>query len=414
VADSVVWEDERRDLALLSLFLFPPPLPFGSPKSPPLGEDESPAIGTTVYAIGSPLGLGNSLSEGIISGKREVVEGVWWLQTTAPISAGSSGGPLLSVEGKVLGVTAGSLAEGQNLNFAVPASEIRRLLAQPCNARPIWQGTSIHEEDLDAFGRLLTWSFTDNRDASDAVKRFHEGIDCLGKQKNEDAIKAFTRAADAGFSGEFEYYLYYELGEAYYGAFRNQLKGARLSQKTEDLHQFAQNNVHHRKAIQAFDKAIRLNPRFSPAYDSLVTGHHVSGAFPEALLAADALVKLVPRCSEAYRKRGECFDELDRPEAALKDFRRAVGLAPSNPKAQCFLGRGYLAAGDYDKAIQASEAALRLNYEPALMCYVNIGTAHKKARRYEKALAAFEQARSAGAPAFICDAEIAECRARMR
>jgi len=85
-------------------------------------------VGTPVYAIGSPQRLANTLSQGIISGIRESKTGFTILQTTAAISPGSSGGPLLTLEGKVVGVTSSSFASGQNLNFCVPAPHIRDLM----------------------------------------------------------------------------------------------------------------------------------------------------------------------------------------------------------------------------------------------------------------------------------------------
>ena len=86
-----------------------------------------PAVGTRVYAIGNPLGLDGTLSEGVVSGWPEL-DGVLYIQTTAAISPGSSGGPLLAADGTVIGITTASLRGGQNLNLAVPASAISSLL----------------------------------------------------------------------------------------------------------------------------------------------------------------------------------------------------------------------------------------------------------------------------------------------
>jgi len=74
-------------------------------------------IGESVYSIGAPLGLDKTLSPGLISGLR-AVGGAGLVQTTAPISPGSSGGGLFDEAGFLVGVTTGSLEEGQNLNFA--------------------------------------------------------------------------------------------------------------------------------------------------------------------------------------------------------------------------------------------------------------------------------------------------------
>jgi hypothetical protein len=95
-------------------------------------------VGDHVVAIGSPLGLEGTVSDGIISAVRE--EGhAKWIQTTAPVSHGNSGGPLLNMGGSVVGViTWGvSLQEGQNLNFAIPSAEVNTLLSKPAVLLPL-------------------------------------------------------------------------------------------------------------------------------------------------------------------------------------------------------------------------------------------------------------------------------------
>ena len=101
-----------------------------------LADDDEIKVGLPVVAIGSPQGLTNTLSQGLISGLREADRDLTLIQTSAPISPGSSGGPLLLGNGRVAGVTTLYLLEGQNLNFAVPASRVRRLLGRPIVGTP--------------------------------------------------------------------------------------------------------------------------------------------------------------------------------------------------------------------------------------------------------------------------------------
>lgn len=82
-------------------------------------------VGERVYAIGNPRGLEQSISEGIVSGLREE-DGTLWIQHSAPISPGSSGGALISSRGELLGINSWSAKESQGLNFAVPASTLAR------------------------------------------------------------------------------------------------------------------------------------------------------------------------------------------------------------------------------------------------------------------------------------------------
>jgi hypothetical protein len=101
-------------------------------------ESRLPRQGDHVYAIGAPRGLGFTVSEGIVSAVRNGAEiedyfpdyerQMTWIQTTAPISPGNSGGPLISVAGNVLGINTWSKTNGQNLNFAVSAVEITTVL----------------------------------------------------------------------------------------------------------------------------------------------------------------------------------------------------------------------------------------------------------------------------------------------
>jgi S1-C subfamily serine protease len=92
-----------------------------------LADSDEVRIGETVYALGSPLGLKNTFSTGIISGLDRRVNGMDFIQTTAPISPGSSGGVLLNCAGKVVGVTTAYAASGQNINLIVPINHLNRL-----------------------------------------------------------------------------------------------------------------------------------------------------------------------------------------------------------------------------------------------------------------------------------------------
>jgi TPR repeat protein len=80
-------------------------------------------VGERVYAIGNPQGLEQSMSEGIVSGLRSE-DGASWIQHSAPISQGSSGGALISSRGELLGINSWYGKESQNLNFAVPTSTL--------------------------------------------------------------------------------------------------------------------------------------------------------------------------------------------------------------------------------------------------------------------------------------------------
>jgi hypothetical protein len=141
--DGVIADDRDHDIAILKV---------SGNKLPTLQLADSDALtaGDHVVAIGSPLGLENSVSDGIISGFRKDRKGRSWIQTTAPTSHGNSGGPLLTMDEKVAGIITLKAAEGENLNFAVPSNVISNLLTNttlhPLEAVPDQGPTSIHQD----------------------------------------------------------------------------------------------------------------------------------------------------------------------------------------------------------------------------------------------------------------------------
>ena len=102
-------------------------------------KSSSVDIGQKIFAIGNPLGLEGTISDGIISGLRNI-DGVPYLQISAPISPGNSGGPVVDENGDVIGVATYTYSEGQNLNFAVPVKYVRELLG---NQTPLVSLASI-------------------------------------------------------------------------------------------------------------------------------------------------------------------------------------------------------------------------------------------------------------------------------
>jgi serine protease Do len=128
--------DPMRDLVLVK---FAPPKPMPALR---LGDSSKVATGDQIVAIGNPLGVfENTVSEGLISSIREVCSSrdvtqhnpqcpgeLTLLQISAPISQGSSGGPLFNQVGEVVGITTAIITQGQLINFAMPANYLRPLL----------------------------------------------------------------------------------------------------------------------------------------------------------------------------------------------------------------------------------------------------------------------------------------------
>jgi len=90
-----------------------------------LGNMDVTNSGDTVFAIGNPLGLERSVSQGIISSTDRNYRGLLYIQTTAPINPGNSGGPLFNLKGEVIGVTNMGYVFSDGLGFAIPINYVK-------------------------------------------------------------------------------------------------------------------------------------------------------------------------------------------------------------------------------------------------------------------------------------------------
>lgn len=172
--------DETSDLVLLAV---------NGAKAPslPLGDSAEVMVGDEVYVVGNPLGLEGTFSQGIVSGVRQFGSDTL-LQITAPISPGSSGGPVLNSDGKVIGIAMATFESGQNLNFAIPASYLASLLT---NIKVV---TSLSEKKKPRQVKSI--------------------LDDLGRPSNEAVIGAeLTWQYAYGQSGEYAFSLRNRLRE---------------------------------------------------------------------------------------------------------------------------------------------------------------------------------------------------------
>lgn len=123
-AEAIQWADREHDLAIIQV----PKRVENARLGKSLGvdgawwKDGRPPVGATLYVIGNPNGLQQSISNGILSGVRQLNSFSQLGQMTVPVSPGNSGSPVLNTSGEVVGVVVSSLKNGQNLNFFVPAS----------------------------------------------------------------------------------------------------------------------------------------------------------------------------------------------------------------------------------------------------------------------------------------------------
>jgi S1-C subfamily serine protease len=145
--DGVVAFDKARDLAVIKAH-------GQNFRVVTLGNSDRIQVGEEIVAIGSPLSLESTVSSGIVSGIRTIKEeGGKFLQITAPISPGSSGGPLFNMAGEVVGITTLYLKGGENLNFAIPVNDAKLLLSAGSKVRDFPVETS---DPLDGLGTPAT------------------------------------------------------------------------------------------------------------------------------------------------------------------------------------------------------------------------------------------------------------------
>lgn len=91
-----------------------------------MGDSDNIKSGQTIYAIGSPKGMQDTISNGIIGNVNQIVNDYSFIQITAPISHGSSGGALIDEYGEIIGITSAGIESGENIGFAIPINVIKR------------------------------------------------------------------------------------------------------------------------------------------------------------------------------------------------------------------------------------------------------------------------------------------------
>jgi S1-C subfamily serine protease len=122
--EAVLGLDIKNDIAIVAV------PGIGGTSALRIGDSNSVQIGQPVIAVGNPKGLEGTVSDGIVSAIR-YEDGDKVFQISAPISPGSSGGPILNLNGEVIGIAKSGIPDGENLGFAVPSSFLLDLLAAP-------------------------------------------------------------------------------------------------------------------------------------------------------------------------------------------------------------------------------------------------------------------------------------------
>lgn len=176
----------------------------------PIGSTEAVAAGDRIAIISSPEGLSNSVTDGLVSAVR-ADEGGNFLQITAPVSPGSSGGPVLNMQGKVIGVTVAQMREGQNLNFAIPIEtvlevnkhdlnldfdEFRAALSSPNKAPSQGSDVSLNRKDAAAPCGVVLKLDTTGFEKLDLINRLSDVVNASNFTEEESKQMASDKGMD--------------------------------------------------------------------------------------------------------------------------------------------------------------------------------------------------------------------------
>lgn len=269
------YTDERTDIAILQFDASDTPAVKG------LGDSDELQIGDEIYTIGAPVGLEGTLAAGNISNPLQRIDGERFIQFTAPISPGSSGGGLFDAGGEVVGITAAThnipsgpqAGSAQNLNLAVPINDLTSALSDEASslvkespALYFSQG-SLAENKKDWDKAISYYRKAINLDDNYAAAYMGLGWDYYQKGDFHAEVDNYLKATAAAPNDDLAFYY---LGGAY-----------------EDLGQFD-------KAISAYTKALQINPDNKDALHDLSIVYLATGQTAKVRVLLPRLFRLDP------------------------------------------------------------------------------------------------------------------------
>jgi tetratricopeptide (TPR) repeat protein len=264
--------DEEGDLALLSVNM-------PADRSRPLElAGGLPEEGETVFAIGNPLRLEGSVSDGIVSAVREVPDIGRIIQITAPVSHGNSGSPLFNMRGQVIGIVTVKVTNGQNINLALGTPRIAALSRRP----------------LITFDQLSVKNRSATQPEALAEVWYRGGIDSLWLGNYDSALNYFETAANRN-PRRPETWI--------------QIGYCKVKQGRND------------EAIRAYQRALALRPNSAEAYNKLGDAHYYASRFHLAIEAYKHAARLRPEQPEAYYNLGLAYLEIGDRESAMAQSR---------------------------------------------------------------------------------------------
>ena len=353
--EGIVATDKENDLAVLKVTAY-----GVTPLS--LGDSDTVKIGAKVYVAGNPKGLEGTFSDGLISRRESYPKKR--LQMTAPISPGSSGGPVLNSRGEVIGISVAvhRALDAQNLNFAIPSNYLKALLTKARPPKPL----SGNSQSISAETYFLRGN------AKYDLGLYHEAISDYDKaiRLKPDDAKAY------GNRGLAKYNL-----KKYFAAIADYDTAIRLN--PDDANPYiGRGNAKSRlkqdaAAIADYDTAIRLNPDDAATYYNRGLAQADLEQYFAAIADYDTAIRLKPDYAKAYYARGLAKAHLKQDAAAIADYDTAIRLKPDFAEAyhirgltKASLGRPWKGKQDlwtaWELAVQTGDTDLKVRIERAL------------------------------------------------
>jgi len=373
-----------------------------------LGSTHNLKVGQQVYAVGAPRGLELTLSEGIISSLRDIGVGSPYLQITAPISPGSSGGGLFDEEGQLIGLPTLYLAEGQQLNFALPVEFVQQLLQQDAAStasRPHgapsadWLHRALALEERKDWSALRqharAWA---RAQPNNVIAWFSLGVAYDEQGQTANAIEGYQQALriDPQYAAAWV-----NLGNAYseQGQTAQAIEAFRQALRIDPQYAAAWFNLGNAygdqgqtaKAIEAYQQALRIDPQKVAAWVNLGNAYSEQGQTAQAIEAFRQALRIDPQHADAWVNLGVVYGEQGQAASAIKAYQQALRIDPRHAMAWYNLGVAYDQQGQTAKAIEAYQQALRIDPRHAMAWY-NLGVAYDQQGQTAKAIEAYQQA----------------------
>jgi Flp pilus assembly protein TadD/V8-like Glu-specific endopeptidase len=315
--------------------------------------------GDNVYIIGHPMGLEQTVSNGIVSGIKKIKEFGFMYQTTAPISPGSSGSPVMDANGEVIGVATSTYKEGQNLNFVMPSEKLRPLMRLNANMKfAEWKEKGYSVMPSSDYGRLnLGQRFYDKKKYKEAAAMAASIIKGNPKYSNAYSLMAFSLFEQDRREDALKYMRY----------------GVSIDPAKEFIHNdcgvlYADLDMDDLAANEYYSEIKNFPKNYLP-YCNLASLYYRNEMTEDAFRILDLGIKKSDSPSELYVKAGDIgMDDADY-SLALQKYKQAVKLNSGNADALLGLGRVLLENDDKQGATDCYYALQKISTKKAERLY---------------------------------------------